>query len=245
MDGLATQCGMVRGAGDPLTALLNYVSAEGLNANFAIYDLRNLAGSTVSPSGGLTTSTMSLIGSPTLGIDGVTFNGSNQYGEINNSSFWVNDRFDPHTLFARATPASTSNGCLIAKQDDVIHQFRGIYLFRILGQGIWNGMQNKSLDFINSKTSSLNTTDQTYIGTYDGSGSNSGLKIYEDGVDATSLLEGTLTSTVSTNAKFRIAARGLNSTNLHFAGKITAVGMFDVELTSAQASVVSSYLNAL
>lgn len=69
-----------------LDALIRYVRAEGLLSNFVIYPMKSAqnygTGPTVAPLGGLTSNAMTLANSPTWGVSGITFNGSNQNGGI-------------------------------------------------------------------------------------------------------------------------------------------------------------------
>jgi len=66
----------------PLNDLFKYVVSEGLWSNFRIYPQKGAqnanAGSTVYGAGGLTSNNGTLIGSPTWGSDGISYNGSNQ-----------------------------------------------------------------------------------------------------------------------------------------------------------------------
>jgi hypothetical protein len=94
----------------PILALVDYLKTQNLWSASRFYPMKSAqnagSGSTVYALGGLTSNNMTLFNSPTWGSDGVTFNGSTQYGS-------VNDIFDGGdlTLFARvafATDAPTA-----------------------------------------------------------------------------------------------------------------------------------------
>lgn len=108
MDGLATQCGMVRQAGggvtDPLTDLLAYVSDEGLTSNFVIWDYRNKSGLLISPQGGLTSANRVFDSAPSYSSSGVSINGQTAESTITGLRNW-----DHINVFTRRFPAIASS----------------------------------------------------------------------------------------------------------------------------------------
>jgi hypothetical protein len=68
----------------PLLALVDYLKSQSLWDYARFYPMKSAqnagSGSTVYGLGGLTSNNMTLVNSPTWGSDGVTFNGSTQYG---------------------------------------------------------------------------------------------------------------------------------------------------------------------
>jgi len=108
MDGLATQCGMVRQAGgvvaDPLDDLLAYVSSEGLTSNFVIWDYRNKSGLSISSQGGLTSANRVFDSLPSYSSSGVSIN-----GEIAESTITGLRNWDHINVFTRRFPAIASS----------------------------------------------------------------------------------------------------------------------------------------
>jgi len=99
--------------------LVAYLKAQSLWGYARFYPMKSAqnagSGSTVYGLGGLTSNNMTLVNSPTWGSDGVTFNGSTQYGN-------VGDIFDGGdlTIFARIAFASatpTAHEAILASYD--------------------------------------------------------------------------------------------------------------------------------
>ena len=69
-----------------LNSLVKYLKAESLYSNFVIYPMKSAqnagSGATVYSLGGLTTNDMTLFNSPTWGATGIAFNGTTQYGTV-------------------------------------------------------------------------------------------------------------------------------------------------------------------
>ena len=101
-DSGATQVG-------PILALVDYLKAESLWDYARFYPMKSAqnagSGSTVYGLGGLTSNNMTLVNSPTWGSDGVTFDGSTQYGQSDTGDLSV---YDEAAVFLRAAPTLAS-----------------------------------------------------------------------------------------------------------------------------------------
>jgi len=99
------------GASDPIAidALVKYLKAQSLWDYARFYPMKSAqnagSGSTVYGLGGLTSNNMTLVNSPTWGSDGVTFDGSTNYGKADVTGFGSSDEV---LLFWRSSPALAS-----------------------------------------------------------------------------------------------------------------------------------------
>lgn len=249
MDGLATQPGMVRQASelvtDPLADLLAYVSSEGRTSDFVIYDLRALASFTVTPSGGWTSNTMSLIGSPLLKADGVTFNGSTQYGII--SDFIGSETI---TVFARNLISTTSPGSgprgIFGQYDTFVSRSRylaydyatngGTHLYRTsngapAGQEVYKNGIN-----------SLPGNDVTIVAQWiDGGGS---FLWHDKTSQALSLFAGS-PQTSAFDSGLDIIINAISSANLHLPTTTVAIAVIKNALTTTQRETITDFINLL
>jgi len=94
----------------PILALVDYLKAQSLWDYARFYPMKSAqnagSGSTVYGLGGLTSNNMTLVNSPTWGSDGVTFNGSTQYGDV--GDLWSGDDFAflSRLSFTQAAPSA-------------------------------------------------------------------------------------------------------------------------------------------
>lgn len=104
-----------------LNTLTEYLKEESLYDNFVIYPMKSAqnagSGSTVYSLGGKTDNDITLTNSPTWGVSGITFNGTNQYGSVTD---FVNS--DTLTIFARNEISGTSPG---AGNKGIVTQYNG------------------------------------------------------------------------------------------------------------------------
>jgi hypothetical protein len=100
------------GASDPIAidALVKYLKAQSLWDYARFYPMKSAqnagSGSTVYGLGGLTSNNMTLVNAPTWGSDGVTFDGSTQYGTAETSDLSSHGEI---LLLLRSSPTSASS----------------------------------------------------------------------------------------------------------------------------------------
>lgn len=251
MDGIATQFGMVTQAGgvvtDPLADLLAYVSSEGRNSDFVIYDLRGLASFTVTPSGGWTSNTMSLIGSPLLKTGGVTFNGSTQYGII--SDFIGSETI---TVFARANLNTTSPGtgtrAILTQHEGTLNRsfYFGYNYSAGTGTRVFRSADGTVLnqEFYQNGVNTLPGADITAVAQWIDGG---GRAIWHNKTaQSLSLFSGTAqTSRHDETSDILLGAVDPSSPANHIAGTVTAMAIIKNALTTTQRETITDFINLL
>jgi hypothetical protein len=242
---------MARQAGgvvtDPLADLLAYVSSEGRNSDFVIYDLRALTSFTVTPSGGWTTNTMSLIGSPLLKADGIYLNGSTQYGII--SDFIGSETI---TVFARVNLNTTSPGVgtrgIVTQYDGLFDRsfYFGYNYSAGTGTRVFrssDGSASNQEAYQNS-VNTLPGTDTTAVGQWIDGG---GRSIWHNKTaQSLSLFSGTAqTSRHDEAVDILMGAVDSSSPSNHLAGTVTAMAIIKNALTTTQRETITDFINLL
>jgi hypothetical protein len=157
----------------PLNSLFGYVISESLWNNFRIYVGKGAqnanAGSTVFGAGALTANNMTLIGSPTWGADGITYNGTSQAGEIAKfinqpvtTTVWTRHAYISLVGAAVNTLWSTSDfsGSLRSLRVGVANNLTGdpYIMFRS-----GDGSASPNAETYRETTSTYSTSEQTHI----------------------------------------------------------------------------------
>lgn len=236
-----------------LNTLISYVRAEGLINNFVIYPMKSAqnagSGSTVYGLGGLTTNDMTLLNSPTWGSTGITFNGTNQYGEI--ADFLGSDTLTVFDRFTIDTPQATDS--VIIRQADFG-----------LSQGSWLVTTNDTgAGNISIGRSSNGTTTSSFFEVYFGDDANfdnvdvtlvaqwvdgGGRSLWSNKTSVSlSLASGTTqTSRFNSTAPIHVMARESSGSPAGFiAGLQTAPAFLHGSVTTAQREKITDLINAL
>lgn len=115
--------------------LVDYLKAESLWNYARFYPMKSSqnagTGSTVYGLGGLTSNNMTLVNSPTWGSDGVTFDGSTQYGSIQN--LWSSSGLFMLTRAALGAAGASADSTILGNWDSSVDQ-RGL-LYLVIGTG--------------------------------------------------------------------------------------------------------------
>jgi len=251
LDPAVTAFASASGATD-LTGLNNlivYLKAQNLYDNFVIYPMKSAqnagTGATVYSLGGLTTNNMTLVNSPTWGASGVTFNGTNQHGEI--ADFLGSDTL---TVFDRFTiNVPQDNDDEIINQWDTGANQRSWRLAQV-NTGELSLSRDPTGNFSSPEVYTMSdnpfdNTDVTAVCEWVDGGSRSAWA--NKASQSLSLASGSAqTSRLNSTAKIGIMASFTNGTAQRLSsGLQTASAFVHGALTTAQRETITDYINAL
>lgn len=233
-----------------LSNLIDYVEDEGILGNFVMYPMKAAqnygTGSVVAPLGGLTTNVLNLVAGPSWGTPGITFNGSTQYGTIND--FIGAQELFVFTRLQHASAAPTADHCL-ASQYNAAANRRSWFLsqsgtiagdpYRIVKSA--DGLSGEAYD----STGETNTTaDQTIVARW---ASGTGRNIWQNKTALTLVLMGGVNQTARFNSPDPVVVGGILSGGLiqAFDGVITTSVFYIGSLTATRRETITDLINAL
>lgn len=233
-----------------LNNLVVYLKAQSLYDDFVIYPMKSAqnagSGATVYSLGGLTTNDMTIVNSPTWGAGGISFNGTNQYGFIEDfltdTSLTVFNRvtIDSPDTTARVVwgyfnPNLDNQGAIISSLE--VTGTNKIQLLRSSDGGSTNR------EIYRGDPSSL--TDICYVAewTYGG-----GRQLWQDNTNLPLTLEAgsAQTSMFDASSRITVGAFENNTTPQNFwDGESHASVVFNATLTTTQREAITDLINAL
>lgn len=207
------------------------------------FDGNKIAGVTAYDSGsGGNNGTMTNGPTPTIGKVGqaLRFDGTDDYVSIGNSSTHSFDRANSFSISAWFYKNSITGPLgIFTKQNTTAGQFTG-YGIAILNNNLTPsfGLQSNTSNLANITAPAVSAGAWHHIvGTYDGSSSASGLKMYVDGVlQSSTITSDTLTSSIVNTVAPQISGR--NGANQLSAGSIDDVRLYNRVLTSDEAKAL-------
>lgn len=233
-----------------LNALTKYLKGEGLYNNSVIYPMKSAqnagSGSTVYGLGGLTTNDMTLVNSPTWGSTGITYNGTNQYGLINDflgsEEIFVFLRLSLST----ATPTTVQS---MASQYNATSDNRG-WIFNHQGNvtndpyRLIYSPDGSSATAYEDGGNNASTNDQTLIGNWKNDSSTPEMWINKSG-NALTLATGTPSARFNSTAPILVAAVDSNSPTNFTDALYTSAMFVNTALTATQRESITDLINAL
>jgi hypothetical protein len=101
-------------------------------------------------------------------------------------------------------------------------------------------LRKNASDYVQIETSGTFNKNQWYhvAATYDGSGSNTGIRLYVDGVNQSGVRQGTLSSDLSWSPDYPFNIGSRNNGNQEFEGLVDEVAVFDYQLTNTNVSTI-------
>lgn len=239
-----------------LDNLVKYLKAESLYSNFVIYPMKSAqnagSGGTVYSLGGLTTNDMTLMNAPAWALDGIDFDGINQYGLITDFSGGGS-----LTLFARVKdqiePVSTGPDAIFGQWDTGANKRSA--LLAAVGSGNVAGPSRaellRSADGVASGIYTDNLTTPTWADDHcivaewtDGGGR----KAWIDKIEETLTLKtgSAQTARFNTDADFSFASLLSSGVAGNFATLTSsAAAAYEGILTTTQRETITDFINAL
>lgn len=169
-----------------------------------------------------------------------------KYAECNSSAVYSFEYTQPFTISAwiKVNPMIEGGPWVITGKQGDSPTFLGYSLMLTGGRTLYFEMVNslESFNRISVETTATMMTGNWYLVTvtYDGSGLNSGLNLYINGVGQIVNRSGTLSGTVITTAPMRIGARASVESQLNFPGQIDEVIYYNKQLTDGMIEAIQT-----
>ena len=184
---------------------------------------------------------VALAGNAFSNIYSLNFDGSDEYATIGDITALEFNRTDAFSISCWFKADASENAAIFTKADSG-NDFAGWQLATLSSGG-----KNK-ISFRLRKTNSVKVRLDTtaifnlnewhhVITTYDGSGTNTGLKVYVNGTNQGGTRSGTLGSDLAENA-FPVNIGVRNNSDFFFNGKIDEVAVFNSELSSENVTLI-------
>jgi hypothetical protein len=219
------------------TIFSNWISVMNLSGEpglIAYYTMDDTNGTTIVDSLGGDDGTGSYTATAGKIDGGLSFNGSSNVINLgNNFNFERTDSFS--VSFWATKPIDTLHMTVIGKKDVAASKGWDIFIDNWTNIYFWMRDQNANGISVNTATYPFGVAGWHYVvATYDGSSSESGMKIYVDGVDRTSAPSGTLDSSIVNSADTKIGY----TNSSYFNGALDDMRIYDRVLTPEEISAV-------